>query len=49
MLLVQEALAQDLGGAVSIDFRPSGIVCTIRALLPWGQHIESNSKIALAR
>jgi two-component sensor histidine kinase len=49
MLLVQEALAQDLGGAVSIDFRPGGIVCTIRALLPWRQHIESNSKIALAR
>ena len=34
MLLIEEALAQDLDGAVKIDFRPSGVVCTIKALLP---------------
>src|SRR5215208_342395 len=34
MLLVEEALAQDLGGTVKIDFRQSGVVCNIKALLP---------------
>jgi two-component sensor histidine kinase len=34
MLLIEEALAQDLSGAVKIDFKPSGVVCTIKALLP---------------
>jgi two-component sensor histidine kinase len=40
MLLIEEALAQDLGGAVKIDFRPSGVVCTIKALLPQQQLLD---------
>ena len=40
MLLVEEALAQDLSGVVKIDFQPSGVVCTIKALLP-GNSVSS--------
>jgi two-component sensor histidine kinase len=31
--LIERGLAQDLGGSVRLDFKPDGIVCTIRAPL----------------
>lgn len=32
-LLVERALAQDLGGAAELDFDAEGVTCTIRAAL----------------
>jgi two-component sensor histidine kinase len=49
MLLIEEALAQDLGGAVKIDFSPIGVVCTIKALLSQQQLTEPSTKAALIR
>jgi two-component sensor histidine kinase len=35
--LVERMLADDLDGEVSMDFRPDGLVCSIRAQLPRDQ------------
>jgi hypothetical protein len=49
MLLIEEALAQDLGGAVKIDLPPSGVVCIIKALLLQEQLTEPSTKTELVR
>jgi two-component sensor histidine kinase len=32
--MIERTLAQDLGGEVRIEFRPTGVICTIHVLLP---------------
>jgi two-component sensor histidine kinase len=44
MTLIERVFAHDAGGQANIDFRPEGVVATLRAPLPEKQPPEKQSK-----